>query len=600
MNQAVILAGGKGTRLQTRLNGRPKPLIEIDGVPLLERQVLALRANGLSRLLLLVNYRADTIQEFCASRNNWGINIQCLDDGQPKGTAGAVLSILDRLDEELLIVYGDTMFDIDIARMVRYHRGYGNAGMTLFLHPNDHPLDSDLVEIDTSGYVRAFHPYPHPPNVYLRNLVNAAFYVATKKALLPWRNASVPLDFGKQLFPEMLKRGERLVGYISAEYIKDCGTPSRVDHVSNDCKRKVIERASLAHRQRAVFVDRDGTLNREVGYITKPEQLDLFEGVGEAVRQLNENQWKCIVITNQPVIARGDCTTAQLTEIHNKLETEVARAHGYVDRIYHCPHHPDRGFVGEISELKIACECRKPAIGLVKRAQVDFNLNLAECWFIGDSTSDIGAAQNSGVMSILVETGIAGGDSKHPYAPDMTVSQFCDAVKFIVSGYQRLVAIMSNLLSNVREGEDCIVDGCNAGHVGAVACALKREIRLRGVTCHVINSGAWACLDADGGVCRDVSAVAFIWAQLQSRSVAPVSIAVPQFTRGLSENVTREVNICAKANDVIVWTGLSAIELAKTAARAHTIIVVKDAQQDGNATSVFVEPNVEISWSRPN
>ena len=234
MKQAVILAGGKGTRLSTRLAGLPKPLIDVCGKPLLERQIDLLKRYGYTHVFLLVNYGAQYIIDFCATFNNWGIRIDCVDDGEPLGTAGATLAILPRLEENFLVVYGDTMLDVDLARFENFHNSRPDADVTLFLHPNDHPQDSDLVDIDDQGQVCAFYPYPHYANSYYPNLVNAALYYVRRGALDPWRNTPGSLDFGKDIFPAMLKQGAVLLGYNSPEYIKDCGTPTRLDKVCTD------------------------------------------------------------------------------------------------------------------------------------------------------------------------------------------------------------------------------------------------------------------------------------------------------------------------------------------------------------------------------
>jgi NDP-sugar pyrophosphorylase family protein len=203
--QAVILAGGKGTRLAERLNGRPKPLVDVCGLPLLERQINALARYGVDDLVVLVNHAADQVQAFFSERQ-FSCSVRLIDDGEPRGTAGALLACLDDLADRFVVVYGDTLFDIDVGCMLAAHEA-SCSNVTLFLHPNDHPADSDLVELDESGRIVAFHGYPHPENAELRNLVNAAFYVIEKKALLPWRNFPVPCDFGKNLFPAMLAAG---------------------------------------------------------------------------------------------------------------------------------------------------------------------------------------------------------------------------------------------------------------------------------------------------------------------------------------------------------------------------------------------------------
>ena len=431
MKQAVILAGGKGTRLKERLGNLPKPLVDVAGVPLLLRQLRALESSGFDEAVVLVNHRAEAIEEFLSATS---LRIRCriVNDGDPRGTAGAVLALVDQLAEEFLVVYGDTLFDIDFDRFLAFHhRGRGAAG-SLFLHPNDHPEDSDLVEIDDQGRILAFHSYPHAEGSWYPNLVNAALYVLEKAALTPYRSLPPPLDFAKDFFPRMVADGRFLAGYVSSEYIKDLGTPSRLDKAEVALKRGSVERASYRHRQRAVFIDRDGTMNEERGFIRRAEDLVVFPGVGAALKRLNDAEYRTVLVTNQPVLARGEATEADLRRIHGRLDAEVARDKAFFDAKYICPHHPDSGFAGEVKALKIKCDCRKPAPGLILRAADQMNIDLAQSWFVGDSTADFGAARQAGVRSIGVRTGEGGRDGRHPYRPDVMVEDFAAAIDYLL------------------------------------------------------------------------------------------------------------------------------------------------------------------------
>jgi histidinol-phosphate phosphatase family protein len=140
-----------------------------------------------------------------------------------------------------------------------------------------------------------------------------------------------------------------------------------------------------------------------------------------------------VLVTNQPVIAKGFCSEADLQNIHNKLETLLGAEHAFLDRIYYCPHHPDAGFAGERPELKIRCDCRKPAPGMVHQAAKDLNLDLTKSWFIGDTTTDIQTARNAGVRSILVQTGYAGRDGKQEAKADFIFASLKNAADWIVA-----------------------------------------------------------------------------------------------------------------------------------------------------------------------
>lgn len=434
MKQLLILAGGKGTRLKERLGDLPKPMIPIDGKPLLEHQVDLARRYGFADLVFFVHHRAELIERHFGDGARWNVRIRYVLEPEPRGTAGAVLAGFPQLADRFLVMYGDTMVNVDLERLWQAHQ-QSQAEATLLLHPNDHPLDSDLVETDAASRVTAFHHRPHPPGVWRQNLVNAGLYVVEKRALKPFLPMeALPCDFGKDLFPALLRRGATLFGYNSPEYIKDIGTPQRYDRVCAEWTSGVIARSSLAAPQRAVFLDRDGTLIPDKVSLRKEQELELLPGVAAAVHQLNHSGWRAVLITNQPVVAKGWCTEQELRAIHNKLETLLGREHAFLDRIYFCPHHPEKGFPGERAELKIDCECRKPKTGMILRAAQELNLDLGQCWLVGDSTTDLQTARNAGVRSILVRTGHAGGDKKYTARPDLTADNLLQAVRCILRG----------------------------------------------------------------------------------------------------------------------------------------------------------------------
>ena len=430
MKQAVILAGGKGTRLKERLRDLPKPLVDVGGVPLLLRQLTKLEDFGFDEAVILVNHKAEAIERFVRETP---LKIRCrvVNDGEPRGTAGAVLALLDDLADSFLVVYGDTLFDIDFDRFLRFHQG-AESSASLFLHPNDHPEDSDLVELDENQKIVAFHPYPHPEGSWFPNLVNAALYFVEKSSLVAYKNLTPPLDFAKDLFPRMIDDGLRLAGYISSEYIKDLGTPARLDKAVSALSRGLVERASYRHTQKAVFIDRDGTVNEERGHIRRAADLEVFPFVGAALKRLNDAEYRAILVTNQPVIARGEATLADLRTIHGRLDAEVARNKAFFDAKYVCPHHPDSGFEGEVKALKVKCDCRKPLPGLVNQAIRDMNIDPRQSWFIGDTTADFGAAAQAGVRSIGVRTGGGSLDGRYPFEPGVVVDDFAAAVQYIL------------------------------------------------------------------------------------------------------------------------------------------------------------------------
>ena len=307
----------------------------------------------------------------------------------------------------------------------------------MFCHPNDHPGDSDLVDVDETGKVRRFFPHPHPENLATRNLVNAALYCIRKSSLAAWRTHDTPLDFAKGLFPNMLKGDARMYAYLSREYIKDMGTPERLSCVERDLESGLVARSRRDRSMPAVFFDRDGVVNVERGHIVSEDDVELYPGVAEALKLLKAAGYVCVVVTNQPVVARGECSMDALRRIHGKIDMLLGRWGAYFDAWYCCPHHPDRGFPGEIADLKISCNCRKPATGMLVQCRNDLNVDLKSSWLIGDQTRDIQMAKNAGISSILVTTGFAGSDRKYDVEPHYVAEDCLYAARLICSKTHR-------------------------------------------------------------------------------------------------------------------------------------------------------------------
>ena len=164
----------------------------------------------------------------------------------------------------------------------------------------------------------------------------------------------------------------------------------------------MVYQRNLKKKQKAFFLDRDGTINKYVGFLKNIDELELIDGVADAIRLINNSGYLAIVATNQPVIARGEVEPEQLEQIHNKMETLLGLQGAYVDDIFYCPHHPDKGFPGERPELKIDCECRKPKPGMLLQAAEKYNIDLHNSWMIGDGLNDMKAGQAAGCRIALI------------------------------------------------------------------------------------------------------------------------------------------------------------------------------------------------------
>jgi D-glycero-D-manno-heptose 1,7-bisphosphate phosphatase len=184
--------------------------------------------------------------------------------------------------------------------------------------------------------------------------------------------------------------------------------------------------------KRAVFMDRDGTISEEVGYINHPSRFRVFPYSAAAVKLLNENGWLAIVVTNQAGVARGYFPEGMVGAVHDLLTSELESEGAHLDAIYYCAHHPA---VGE-PPYRLDCDCRKPKPGLILKAAKEFDIDLAQSWMIGDRYSDIEFARNAGVKSALVLSGYGRGEWEHQrsgqHQPDLISENLLEAVRQVV------------------------------------------------------------------------------------------------------------------------------------------------------------------------
>ncbi len=430
--KTVIMAGGKGTRIQSVASGIPKPMIEIGKIPVLEYEIRNLVNQGFTDIIITISYLGYMIKDYFGNGSFWGANITYYEEEYPLGNGGALFFLRRQLDSDFLLLNADVVFDVDFHRFVKFHKEKGGL-VTLFTHPNSHPYDSGLIIADENGKVKKWLAKEEERPKYYKNLVNAGLHIINPAVLdmvdvgnIYSRKTEViseKIDLDRQILKPLVQTSQ-VFCYKSPEYVKDMGTPDRLQAVEKDFLTGRIRAKNLRNKQRAIFLDRDGTINIYKGFLRNIHDFELIQGIGSAIRTINEQGYLVLVVTNQPVIARGELSKEELEEIHNRMETELGKEGAYLDGIYVCPHHPDKGYEGEVAELKFDCACRKPKPGMLLRAAKDFNINLEESWMVGDSESDIKAGRAAGCRTALV-----GGED---YGQDVTVVSVADFVEHFV------------------------------------------------------------------------------------------------------------------------------------------------------------------------
>jgi histidinol-phosphate phosphatase family protein len=486
----AILAGGMGSRLKSRIGHYPKPMTLINGKPLLEHQIQLCLEHGFIKIALLLHYQSQIIIDYFGDGSIFGVELSYVIEKEARGTAGALLDAQHLMGDRFFVLYGDTYLDINLRSFWDFDGSRESAG-TILLHPNDHPHDSDLMEVDDRGALIKVHTCPHSEGVDYTNLVNAALYILDKKIVFDFIPCDHKVDLAKDTFPALLAGGKILYGYKSSEYIKDMGTPDRLDKVIQDINEGLPEKLSGRNSRMAVFLDRDGTLNFEVNHLSSPNQLELLVGAAKALRRINRAGMLAIGVTNQPVLARGEVTQEGLKKIHARLDKLLGEEGAYLDRMFVCPHHPEKGFSGEISELKVDCFCRKPQSGLFDLAVQELNISRRESWMIGDTTSDILAGKRAGLRTILVRTGYAGRDFKYDVQPNFVANDLAGAVDWILHGHADTASKLIPLVTSAKNSRVILIGGASRSGKTSVANVLAELLNLVGKKTHVVPLDGW-------------------------------------------------------------------------------------------------------------
>lgn len=428
--KVVIMAGGRGTRISSVASDIPKPMIRIEGKPVLEHEIECLRDQGFTDLILTVSHLGNIIMDYFGDGSGispvtgkpFGVHIEYYFEKEPLGNAGALFRLKEKLTEDFLLLNADAIFDVDFNRFVTFHREKGGLA-TLFTHPNSHPYDSGLILADDHGMVEQWLTKEDARPTYYRNRVNAGLHVLSPK-LLDREVTTQKVDLDRQLLKPLAGTGTMFC-YDSPEYVKDMGTPERYEAVCRDFREGKVQARNLRNKQKAVFLDRDGTINRYVGFLRREEAFELLPGVAEAIGRINASGYLAVVVTNQPVIARGEVTVPELQNIHNKMETLLGYEGVYVDAIYYCPHHPHKGYEGEIPELKFDCDCRKPKPGMLMQAAEEYHIDLANSWMVGDAENDVKAGIAAGCKTALIGEG--------DFGQNVTVSSLLEFAENVLS-----------------------------------------------------------------------------------------------------------------------------------------------------------------------
>ena len=493
VRQAVLMVGGKGTRLRPLTERYPKPILPILDKPCVMYLIESLARAGIEEIIMACGYRSEHMASAIGDGSDLGIRITYSYEDTPMGTGGAIKLLEDRLDDVFVAVNGDVFSDMDIGLEIKEHID-SKASVTISMDEVDDPTEYGIIGIDDSGRITRFKEKPKKEEAF-SNLINSGVYIVNRD-VLQYIPEGQPYDMSKELFPLLLDKGYNLHGHRIHGHFRDVGRPSdlyqanvevalnkgaekgglmysgdgskvlgtecedsilmkdcdvedsvlrralllpgcRVDgseitdsilgrgcivgkgsHIRNVTlgdgavvpDGSVIDSKESADRllRKAVFLDRDDTINDDVGHCSRPEDIKLLPGVSKALRRLNEAGFLTVLITNQSVIGRGMTDEKGLERIHDKMKADLlATGGGVIDDIFFCPHLPDEG-----------CECRKPKPLMGIRAIEKHSIDVSVSYMVGDSDKDVEFGRNIGVRPIKVDSAYT----------------FVDAVDDIISG----------------------------------------------------------------------------------------------------------------------------------------------------------------------
>lgn len=401
--KTILMAGGQGTRIRPIAAGIPKPMIPIGSRPVLEWEIETLRKQGFTDIILTVSYLASVIEDYFGDGSRFGVSITYYYEKIPLGNAGAVFKLWEEgmLGEgsscDFLLFIADAVFDIDVCRFIQFHKSH-HAMASLFTHPSSHPHDSGLVIADESSHaVTGLLSKEDKRPEFYRNRTNAGLHILNTEILK--QSGIHPdtvgiarrVDLERDILKPLIGSG-KIFAYDSPEYVKDMGTPERFASVSEELIRGRVAARSLRYFQSAVFINGNVMVKQNGGFLDSCKISGLKEGVAEAIKQLNNSDYLCIVCINQPVNGGNSMTAEGLDEARNKIETMLAIQGAFPNAFY-------------ISQK----DCQKNTeADFLKRAACDYHIRLENSWVISDKEQDVVTGKAARCRTVLLSKGKAG------------------------------------------------------------------------------------------------------------------------------------------------------------------------------------------------
>jgi len=382
--QCAILVGGMGTRLGRLTNETPKPLLDCGGRPFLAWILRELSRFGIEEIVLLAGHKSPQIEEFARQAAGWlpkKLRIKVSIEPCPAGTGGAVWHSRQMLSDKFMLINGDSWFDVNLARFIAGAGDDNRALGHILLRTMNEAARYGSVDL-RDGKIAAFHERSSDLSTAL---INTGMYVLKKDVL---QYFSSNCSFERDVLPKLAQKG-LLTGKVMEGYFIDIGIPEDYARAQKELSQRLS--------RPAVFFDRDGVLNENLGWVGTRDRFNWISGAKEAVRIVNDAGMHAFVVTNQAGVARGYYSEGDVQTLHRMIDDELRCYGASIDDWRYCPHHPE---AIDASYRKV-CDNRKPAPGMLLDIIGRWKVKLPNSFLIGDSASDIRAADSAHIASYL-------------------------------------------------------------------------------------------------------------------------------------------------------------------------------------------------------
>ena len=396
--QAVIICGGKGTRLKSIIGNRAKALIKFNKIENLKNQIEILKKNGVKNFLFLVNNFENQIKSFL--KKNYTKKFITFKDQNHFGTGGCLYGARKKLKKKFLIIYSDLYFNFNFKNFIK-SSSKKKCLFSCVVHANDHPQDSDTVIIDKNFFIKKI--LKKNTNSLKMNSAIAGIFFA-KKNFLRYFNfkKTKSYDLVNDVLPQIIKKHCKIFAYKTIEYIKDFGTINRIKNIRKDIKNNQIKNLFFYFKTKSVFLDRDGVINKESKKIKNIKNFHIFPKVKHAIKKLNKNKIPCFIVSNQSGLAKNEFGIKELQKIISILDLHLSKNKAYIDDFLICPHFDDIKYKGK--KMSFFSNYRKPDPGMIIALANKYRISLKKSFIIGDSDKDILAGKKAGLKTILVKS----------------------------------------------------------------------------------------------------------------------------------------------------------------------------------------------------